>query len=922
MPTLVFKKSVSRKGGTPEDHTVNVKQEETNWCNSECSACSYVTTAFVGATVHVDKWIQPTIQNEFKDPDNTVRHGGGVVNVDGRDVDTDPLGGVYTPSLVNHSTHAFAANDQRYYGYDRGFNPYSEHDGGWVKPGNLREYAPVINPQVVEGDYTAKHRNRYDVSLKLPSFVEGGSGGYYRVNGTDRGPIWPEPVWQYEFATIEAVPPSEWVCSGWSDTWAPYTNPRTVTPSNDFALSAIFKSHLGSDSYATLCTNQQRKISRWKHSVIFGLTGYTLIYESANRIWKTFSTNMGATWQPEQLLSTNPGTHSFPSLAVGAIDGGVPISNDIVWITNNNEIWISLGGGAPSQVATINQHASVPSAPVVANRGLSAQFPNLVACTGAGGIEVFKYNGQSWSRDTYSDMLRNRFRPCLAYGGIYSQNPAYLTYDDGQQIYWDYFMRYDASPSRDSWRRMWPPGVPPEAEKTVPGSVSGGSGTKIGAQAVAIPTGSQRKFAVVWQSIESLVQKDEPKEEVMIGEEDNQGIVPIDPTEFAVCFQKYDEWGSPNQWGAMQKFVGLYYATPTIALLPRSQFPASRLIWGWTDGQRIFSTESTNEGVSWNKPIAVYSGDSPQTVIGAESDNQSIKYAYRDPTGPIYRIEIAPSQPVEDQGDKSREIAVADDSTGSSVTIEMLPLAVESYQNVGTEELVPFAIPEDSAFVPTANNLEEYLGTSRFIVPQSADRLRFKIRMKSTSASMLTNGGNALRVIVQYTVNDSTTRILARWRFTGGHWLNKSVRLPARLLRGKALRLSVALAGLNKSNTRLQVSASSVFRSAPGQHSLTKPPSQEIPAAYMLNPNFPNTFNPSTEIRFDLPEPGTVSLAVYDVLGREIAQLASGDHEAGYHRATWNASNQASGVYFARFIVMNAQGSVTYSKVNKLVLVK
>ena len=91
---------------------------------------------------------------------------------------------------------------------------------------------------------------------------------------------------------------------------------------------------------------------------------------------------------------------------------------------------------------------------------------------------------------------------------------------------------------------------------------------------------------------------------------------------------------------------------------------------------------------------------------------------------------------------------------------------------------------------------------------------------------------------------------------------------------------------------------------------------------YKLEQNYPNPFNPTTEIRFALPNAGHVSLVVYDVLGRKAAELVNSDHEAGYHSATWSASDQASGVYFARFIVTDALGNVKYSKVNKLVLMK
>ncbi len=59
---------------------------------------------------------------------------------------------------------------------------------------------------------------------------------------------------------------------------------------------------------------------------------------------------------------------------------------------------------------------------------------------------------------------------------------------------------------------------------------------------------------------------------------------------------------------------------------------------------------------------------------------------------------------------------------------------------------------------------------------------------------------------------------------------------------------------------------------------------QEVkPSSFVMHKNFPNPFNPSTTIRFDLPEPADVSLVVYDVLGRKVAELANGYREAGYH---------------------------------------
>ena len=71
-----------------------------------------------------------------------------------------------------------------------------------------------------------------------------------------------------------------------------------------------------------------------------------------------------------------------------------------------------------------------------------------------------------------------------------------------------------------------------------------------------------------------------------------------------------------------------------------------------------------------------------------------------------------------------------------------------------------------------------------------------------------------------------------------------------------------------------------------------------IPSQFTLHQNYPNPFNPSTTIRYDLPGIATVRLAVFDILGREIAILVNEEQEAGSHVVRFNANNLQSGTYF------------------------
>ena len=79
----------------------------------------------------------------------------------------------------------------------------------------------------------------------------------------------------------------------------------------------------------------------------------------------------------------------------------------------------------------------------------------------------------------------------------------------------------------------------------------------------------------------------------------------------------------------------------------------------------------------------------------------------------------------------------------------------------------------------------------------------------------------------------------------------------------------------------------------------------EGPNSFKLYNNYPNPFNPSTNIRFDVAKTGVVKLEVYDVLGRKVATLFDGKKSVGTHTLTFDASSLSSGVYFTRFTAGN-----------------
>lgn len=85
---------------------------------------------------------------------------------------------------------------------------------------------------------------------------------------------------------------------------------------------------------------------------------------------------------------------------------------------------------------------------------------------------------------------------------------------------------------------------------------------------------------------------------------------------------------------------------------------------------------------------------------------------------------------------------------------------------------------------------------------------------------------------------------------------------------------------------------------------------------FMLYPNYPNPFNPTTEIKFTLQNKGKVSLKIYNTVGQEVDELINGEINEGTHSIKFNGSNLASGIYYS---VMQSNNSIL---TQKMILIK
>ena len=99
---------------------------------------------------------------------------------------------------------------------------------------------------------------------------------------------------------------------------------------------------------------------------------------------------------------------------------------------------------------------------------------------------------------------------------------------------------------------------------------------------------------------------------------------------------------------------------------------------------------------------------------------------------------------------------------------------------------------------------------------------------------------------------------------------------------------------------------------------------QAEPDEFVLDQNYPNPFNPTTTIRFELSQPGLVTLKVFNTLGQEVSTVLNREQmEDGTQEVDVNGNRLASGAYFYRVTVEDpVTGALMHQELKKMVLLK
>ena len=650
----------------------------------------------------------------------------------------------------------------------------------------------------------------------------------------------------------------------------------------------ITSSHLGSISSTVMAPSSQRKMVR----DYFG--NYWMTYESGGNIWVTRSTDGGSTWLDEQLVNLPDPTWTAHNPSAAVMTGSTPLVGIVYeyWMNDNSGYYLCFRSVNPSN-GVLNWEEFIDYGSPL---GTTPRLP------------VVSGDMTGWFFAAWYDADDHAMKGALRDG-------------DG---YWHVRTLRSGSISGVTtppaigagigfWQLLWIEGgnlhyapivvnQPPVLISTPDSIVAYGGDDNIisNPSAVGLPrtTGCP---AVAWR-VTMLTSP--PRGHIRYREHSDQS-----------------GWSPVRIWNV----TGSNFTTPTTG--GSTDFDDVSVLW--LSGTNQIQCAQRKRGV-WYAAANLASGIDPEASADAHSNGLE-RVAYRSVTGPFYPI----NQSGLSYGGGSQQTAMMAGTTA----------AAQDQARGGTYILTNGAVVRLSASTPMLDGVGvNFIALpDTFAVRTAADFAAGlktdPVSVKGTLSTSLTyrakgnvSSGAGFDVVLQNVANGRTIATLASLRgvadtaFSLSASVSGSAQQQVRLALIPVTPSTVAARQVERympvTATQLVVDGTPEEAIIPIQQLAKAEALNDVPTEYGLKGGFPNPFNPSTVIRYQLPEDGRVSFMVYDVLGRKVALLADGVIKAGYHSATWNAQNVATGVYFARLVVTDALGKQVYAKTAKLLLMK
>jgi len=267
--------------------------------------------------------------------------------------------------------------------------------------------------------------------------------------------------------------------------------------------------------------------------------------------------------------------------------------------------------------------------------------------------------------------------------------------------------------------------------------------------------------------------------------------------------------------------------------------------------------------------------------------------------------------------------------TGAFLTLDVKPIAVHS--TAAGESILPF---KSHSLIQPVNislqNIDDYLGTDTLALPVDVQNLQWN--WNATFASDQDSSGNTVPNVfsgkyqVLLRVKDvSNPAISTLVNITNIPQLNLNIQNFA----GKAVIIKPETQLINLPAANLSFSVGDVYSPLPtvtnGKPASTPETDESNPGTFALETNYPNPFNPSTIIRYQVAHDAKVTLIIYNLLGQQVKTLVDGFISSGSHQVVWDGRNDSgemvgSGIYFLKIVAQS--GETKFVDNQKLMLMK
>ncbi|MEJ2636839.1 MAG: FlgD immunoglobulin-like domain containing protein [Calditrichia bacterium] len=715
----------------------------------------------------------------------------------------------------------------------------------------------------------------YNTSL----VIQPNESDFYRGVFKNQGlPNWTPPYYRVRVENPQYInfhgESTAWYFQGWRGSNVQFQYPNQIETGvaftdDDAEARAVYKGHLVSNTTNATASNNQRKM------VYDATTGkYHLVYEDNGEIYYTYTTGTD-TWAPEYRLSDGNGDNETPSIAD---DGSGHLL--VVWQKTDKIMarYRYYGWSSIMTVFDMETETFGSSTPVVVWFGLDSHFHIIWRNFGSKGnnlmIGRFLSTYGIYPHVDVANTNSNSCHPTLSASSI----KMHLAWEESGQTYYS--------------KIIYSNGTYIFVSKE---NVSAGSGCTSNTYPSITVDGSGRPN-VAWQAFDPSYPGD------------------------IIVHARGSASGLPS-WTYNILLFDLDNYKPSITGFPGiSENTDLRLLWYWESYNAVIGAKYN--GSYWSFLSGIQTSASDVSLSANRGSQGKAKMVYRKYTSSPYLLKTTSSELDLSLG---KIAASSGESTihhrrgvisgdGNAISLELGEIFID-------ENPIKLLEYPDTLAVVKDKKWEELLRSEIFTVKSSKAGSAAKIQyLRQFSVSNRESWQNILsnedEIKLELNIVDAATgktlKTLEKWIVSqdipenSGKVMQYDIETPQN--HEVFLQVTAKLpAGKDFQQAMIQVyekSKDNSFQRQPAEESIAV---SLVPKEYMLHPAYPNPFNPSTTISFDLPEEANIILEVYDLTGRRIRSLTNGYYQAGNHQVVWDGTNDrgnpvASGIYIYRLL--------------------